>query len=67
MFGKLKFSRGVIKKMEITKENLKKIITRKRGDMQKELIEKEPKKSKVSHFKKEKIKKLNLDYEMFLQ
>lgn len=53
--------------MEITKENLKKIITRKRGDMQKELIDKEPKQVKVKFFKKEKIKKLNLDYEMFLQ
>lgn len=53
--------------MEITKENLKKIITRKREDMQKKLIDKEPKHAKIKFFKKEKIKKLNLDYEMFLQ
>lgn len=53
--------------MDINKEDLKKLITRKRNEIQKELIEKEPKKVKVKYFKKEKIKKLNLDYEMFLQ
>ena len=53
--------------MKITKEDLKEIIIRKRRETKKKLLETDEKKSKRRFVKKGELKKIKLDYEVFLQ
>jgi len=53
--------------MKITKEGLRDIITRKREETKRELLKTNGKKPRIKFSKKGELKKINLDYEVFLQ